>query len=155
MGAEAQLIRASAADPAAAPLLDGLQEEYARRYDEGSTEMHAYGPEEFSPPGGVFLLLVEGGATLAGGAVRRYDDGIGELKRMWTAPAARRRGHGRRILAALEDAARDLGYARVRLETGTEQPEAVAMYERAGYARIEPYGRYRRDPRTICFEKAL
>jgi hypothetical protein len=74
---------------------------------------------------------------------------------MWTAPDARRRGHGARVLAWLEQAATERGYASLRLETGTEQPEAVALYQRAGYRRIAPYGPYRGDPRTICFEKLL
>jgi GNAT superfamily N-acetyltransferase len=60
---------------------------------------------------------------------------------MWTAPSERRRGHARRVLAALEDAARARGYRAVRLETGRPQPEAVALYAGAGYAPITPYGR--------------
>ena len=45
----------------------------------------------------------------------------------------------RALLAALEDAARDLGYARVRLDTGPRQPHARALYESAGYAEIPDY----------------
>jgi len=68
---------------------------------------------------------------------------------------ARRRGHSRRVLSALEAAAADRGYALLKLETGIEQPEAVALYRSAGYAQIEKYGRYRDDPRSICMAKGL
>ncbi len=74
---------------------------------------------------------------------------------MWTAPAHRRRGHSRRVLRALERVARERGYERMRLQTGTAQPEALALYLSENYARIAPYGPYREDPRCVCFEKRL
>ncbi|MEA2272469.1 MAG: hypothetical protein QOI98_1177, partial [Solirubrobacteraceae bacterium] len=61
------------------------------------------------------------------------------IKRMYVLPEARSRGHARRLLVALEDAARALGYARVRLDTGREQPHAQALYESAGYRTIPDY----------------
>ena len=61
---------------------------------------------------------------------------------MWTAPDQRRQGHASAVLDALEAAARDRGYRRLRLETGPAQPEARSLYERRGYAGIAPYGRY-------------
>lgn len=60
---------------------------------------------------------------------------------MWTAPSHRRQGHARTVLAVLEDAARDRGYARVRPETGPAQPEAIALYRDLGYQQIPLYGR--------------
>ena len=76
---------------------------------------------------------------MAGGGIKRDDDGVAEIKRMYVAPAARRQGLGRRLLEALEEKARELGYARIRLDTGNRQPHAQAMYERAGYHPIENY----------------
>jgi GNAT superfamily N-acetyltransferase len=64
---------------------------------------------------------------------------VAEIKRMYVVPAARRQGLGRRLLEALEDRARELGYARIRLDTGARQPHAQAMYERAGYHPIDNY----------------
>jgi GNAT superfamily N-acetyltransferase len=55
---------------------------------------------------------------------------------MYVVPAARGRGHARALLRALEDAARGLGYATVRLDTGPRQAHAQAMYEAAGYRAI-------------------
>ena len=74
---------------------------------------------------------------------------------MYVDPDARRRGVGRAILRALEDRARDFGYTRLQLETGARQPEAITLYESAGYLPIEPYGYYRDSPLNRCFEKAL
>lgn len=135
-------------------MLDALDREYTQRYGPND-EIAAYAAEDFAPPAGAFFLIEEDGVAVAGGGLRRFDAVSGELKRMWTAPNARRRGHAARVLAALEEAARSRGYARVVLETGTEQPEAVAFYEAAGYTRIVPYGRYRDDPRSIGMGKEL
>jgi GNAT superfamily N-acetyltransferase len=58
---------------------------------------------------------------------------------MYVVPDARGRGLGRALLEALEDTARDLGYDRVRLDTGDKQPNAEALYRSAGY---RPIGNY-------------
>ncbi len=141
-------------DPSAAALLEGLRLEYDRRYG-ASGELSAYAEADFASPDGVFLVVEEYGRTVAGGGLRRWDAGTAEVKRMWTAPAHRRRGHARSVLRALERAARKRGYASVRLQSGTEQPEAPALYEQEGFERIAPYGPYREDPRCVCFEKRL
>ena len=74
---------------------------------------------------------------------------------MYVAPAARRHGIARRILSELERLAAAHGYSRVILETGTRQPEALALYEAAGYQRTANYGRYVGNPEAVCFEKRL
>jgi GNAT superfamily N-acetyltransferase len=95
--------------------------------------------EQLSPPGGTFLVIYEDARPVAGGGVKRLDDGVGEIKRMYVVPEARSRGLARMLLGALEDAARALGYARVRLDTGPRQPHARALYDSTGYRAIEPY----------------
>jgi ribosomal protein S18 acetylase RimI-like enzyme len=55
----------------------------------------------------------------------------------------------------LERLARECGYTTVRLETGLQQPNAIRFYETSGYQRIEPFGRHRDDPLSVCFEKTL
>jgi GNAT superfamily N-acetyltransferase len=96
-------------------------------------------PSDFSPPGGAFLVIYVNGKPVAGGGVKRDEDGVAEIKRMYVAPAVRRQGLGRRLLEELETKARQLGYARIRLDTGARQPHARAMYERAGYHPIDNY----------------
>jgi GNAT superfamily N-acetyltransferase len=97
-------------------------------------------PEDFRPPGGVFLVGFDAdGVPVCGGGVKKLGDGLCEIKRMYVVPAARGRGVAGELLVALEDAARALGYRRVRLDTGPKQPHAERMYRRAGYAEIDDY----------------
>jgi GNAT superfamily N-acetyltransferase len=145
-------------DPAVAPLIESLAEEYRRKYGailDG--EMDAYEAAEFAPPAGTFLIAQVDGETVAGGGLRRAAEGVAEIKRMWTAPAHRGRGYARQVLAALERAARSLGYDTVRLETGSLQTAALALYASAGYHRVtEPWGgHYDDDPRWRGFVKRL
>jgi GNAT superfamily N-acetyltransferase len=97
------------------------------------------GLDEMSPPGGVFVVLYEDGEPVAGGGLRRLDDGVAEIKRMFVEPAARGRGFGRRVLLELEAAAADLGYRRLRLDTAESLTTATALYRSAGYRDIPDY----------------
>jgi GNAT superfamily N-acetyltransferase len=110
---------------------------------------------EMEPPGGAFLLLSDDGEAVACGGLRTLDadDGLGEIKRMYVVPAARRRGHARRLLAALEDAAREAGLRRLRLDTNAQQPEALELYAATGYAEIADYNGS--PTATHWFEKRL
>lgn len=94
---------------------------------------------EMEPPGGAFLLLEEDGSAVACGGLRTLSPGMGEIKRMYVVPGARRRGHARRLLAALEAAARDAGLTRLRLDTNAQQPEALELYAACGYVEIADY----------------
>ncbi|MDP4508570.1 GNAT family N-acetyltransferase [Nonomuraea turcica] len=120
------------ADPAAAPLLAGLHQEYTSRYGPND-ELVRYPEAEFAPPHGAFLIVVSGGETVAGGAFRRYDPATAELKRVWTHPRHRRGGLGRLVVRELEREAVRRGYLRVFLTTGPRQPEAVRLYLASGY----------------------
>ncbi|GLW69136.1 putative acetyltransferase, GNAT [Kitasatospora phosalacinea] len=150
--------RAVLGDPLTEPLVRELTHEYVTRYGPGGhQEMARYGAEEFAPPHGLLLLLLQDGEPVAGGAYRRHDDPhTAEVKRMWTAAGHRRRGLGRRVLAELESAAREAGYRRIFLTTGPRQPEAKGLYLAAGYTplfdvRVEPAP----DGDPLPFEKDL
>ena len=140
-------------DADATALIEEVQQEYVARY--GGRDETPVADDEFAPPGGAFLVLVVDGTPIGCGGLRRHDDDVVEIKRMYIRRTQRRHGHGRRLLAALEDRARTLGYTRVVLETGTAQPEALALYAGAGYAPIAPYGIHRCSPRSRCFAKDL
>jgi GNAT superfamily N-acetyltransferase len=162
-------------DPLVEPLLAGLSVEYRARYHDLLTEeqhwaeMTHYAAEEFAPPVGSLVLLLEHGEPVAGGAFRRRlepelgdvarlarpdardADGVpvfptAELKRIWTHSAHRRRGLARRVLAELELRARDRGYPRLYLTTGPRQPEAAALYRATGYTPLSAAAAGRPDP---------
>lgn len=97
-------------------------------------------PDEMVAPHGVFLVGYEHGEPIAIGGLRPLDeDGVCEIKRMYVVPRGRSRGAGRALLGALEDAARELGYTRVRLDAGPEQKHSRALFADAGYVEIERY----------------
>ncbi len=135
-------VRAEAADSLiAVRLVDAMVTEMDQLYGQapGGGVGSGASPSDFTPPTGAFLVIYAGGKPVAGGGLKRDDDGVAEIKRMYVVPGARRQGLGRRLLEALEDRARELGYARIRLDTGARQPHAQAMYERAGYHPIDNY----------------
>ena len=110
-------------------------------------------PDELRPPGGAYFVGFEGTEAVAGGGLRRLGDGVAEIKRMYVRPEARSRGLAAALLRALEEAARDLGYAYARLDTGPKQVYAARLYRAAGYEEIAPYN----DNPFACFwgEKRL
>lgn len=78
-----------------------------------------------------------------------------EIKRMFVTPEARGQGVARHMLQALEAWAAEEGFQTARLETGNKQPEAVGLYERAGYTRIANYPPYVGFDTSICMEKPV
>jgi GNAT superfamily N-acetyltransferase len=138
-----EYVRVALTDPEVVPLLTGLHREYETRYGHGAGEsVHDVNASEFDGPTGAFLVLLDGDVTVAGGGIRRVDGVTVEVKRMWTNPDYRRQGHAMRVLRELAGLATQLGYRRVRLETGHAQPEALALYRRLGFAEIDSYGPY-------------
>jgi GNAT superfamily N-acetyltransferase len=124
-------------DPLAAPLFAELAVEYDTRYGDlfggAAEELTRYPAEVFLPPEGDFVLMLEDGVAVAGGAFMPLPSGAAEVKRMWTAAPHRRRGLARRVLAELEQRAAAAGYRRMYLTTGPRQPEARDLYLAAGW----------------------
>jgi GNAT superfamily N-acetyltransferase len=131
--------RTEGTDPVALELVAAMVVEVGRLYEPGLPAGSSADPSELSAPGGGFVVLRENGRAVAGGGVKRLDERACEIKRMYVAPDARGRGLGLVLLEALEDLARDLGYALARLDTGAKQPGVQRMYERAGYASMPDY----------------
>lgn len=102
-------------------------------------DMPRAGPAELGPPGGLYLVGYRDGVAVCGGGIKRLPDGACEIKRMYVVPSARRTGVARALLAALEDAARGMGYRLARLDTGERQPHAQAFYEASGYRRVDNF----------------
>jgi GNAT superfamily N-acetyltransferase len=108
---------------------------------------------EAATPRSVFLVARLNGQPVGCGALRRFDDDTAEIKRMFVAPSARRKGIARRILVELERHAQALNYPAIRLETGIRQPEAQRFYESVGYRPRTAFGPYVGNPTSVCYEK--
>ena len=148
--------------PDAVKLNDQVQAEYHVRYGDGG-DATVLDPTHFEPPYGVYLIAYdEADSPIATGGWRAQDangegnlDGDAELKRMYVVEHARGLGLARRILAALEEDARAAGRSRMVLETGTKQPEAIALYTSSGYEPCVKFGYYRFHEDSRCFAKPL
>ena len=142
--------------PTALGLITSLNAELSERYPEPGATHFRLNLEEVRPGRGAFLVAYRGDRPIGCGAVRRLASGVCEVKRMYVDPNERGRGIGRAVLASLEAEARRLGAARLVLETGTRQPEAIALYLRAGFVKTPPYGEYLKSPTTsVCMAKFL
>ncbi len=89
------------------------------------------------------------------GAFKEYDKKNVEIKRMFVSPDYRGHGIGLNILQELELWALESGYAACVLETGKKQPEAISLYQKAGYAIIKNYGQYENVENSICMKKSI
>ncbi|MFF3504209.1 GNAT family N-acetyltransferase [Streptomyces sp. NPDC003247] len=154
--------RVSFDHPDAVKLNDEVQAEYHERYGDGG-DATVLEPADFHPPRGVYFIAYdEQERPVATGGWRSQDengegnqDGDAELKRMFVIREMRGRGLARRILTALEEDAAAAGRRRMVLETGTEQPEAIALYTTSGYEPCTKFGYYRFHESSRCYAKPL
>ncbi|CAN5742938.1 hypothetical protein BH11BAC3_BH11BAC3_08400 [soil metagenome] len=89
------------------------------------------------------------------GAFKPFEQQQVEIKRMYVLPTFRGKGIGQLILTELEQWASALYYQSCVLETGKKQPEAISLYQKAGYAFIENYGQYKNVDNSVCMQKYL
>lgn len=98
---------------------------------------------EYAPPTGAFLLAEEKGISVGCVGVRQFSDAIGEIKRLYVIPAARGRGVGHLLAEGIVAAAKQLGYARLLLDTLPFMKEAQSLYVSLGFT---PTAAYRFNP---------
>ncbi len=110
--------------------------------------------EELQSPNVRFVFVEQHNAVVACGAIRLAED-FAEIKRMYVVPEMRQSGIGRQLLSHLETATAGAGRPLIRLETSVAQPEAIALYESAGYSRTDPFPPYEADPRSVFMEKSV
>lgn len=145
-------------DPVAQELVEQVQQEYVARY--GGRDEAVVEPGEFLPPQGLFVAAEIDGDPIGSGAWRTIGGDVAEIKaaeikRVYVAPAFRRRGIAQRIVAVLESSAAEAGCRSVVLNTGDRQPEALALYEQLGYGPVAGYGVYACAPDAVFLGKEL
>lgn len=158
------LVEVRFGDPRVQELVAEVQAHYVVIY--GSPDESPVDPSEFASPRGLFVLGLDDdsdGRPVAMGGWRWRPDldarfggaRVAEIKRMFVSSATRGRGFARQVLAHLEESARAAGVERLVLETGLMQPDAIGLYESAGYEPVEPFGHYAKSPLVRCFGKTL
>ena len=141
--------------PVVQQLISALNAELEARYPEEGANFFRLEPEEVAEGRGAFLVAYLADKPVGCGAVRMIEPGLAEIKRMYVDPTVRGRRVGRQIVVALEAHARQLGAKRIVLETGPRQPDAIAMYEHAGFSEIPLYGEYIGSQFSVCMAKDL
>ena len=143
--------------PDAATLVEELEAHLAARYPAESR--HGFSVQRLVEEGvDFFVLRVDGVPAGCGGILfvdPTDDEAYGEVKRMYVRSEHRGQGLGRRILEGLVADARDRGVLLLRLETGIDQREAIGLYEAMGFRERPPFGPYREDPLSPCYELRL
>jgi GNAT superfamily N-acetyltransferase len=102
-----------------------------------------------------FTLLLLGGTPVGCVGLQLVGPGVGEIKRMYVEPSSRGWGLSRVLLAKVESDAHARGLTTLRLETGTRQDEAIALYTHNGYTPIPAYPPFENEPASLCLAKDL
>jgi putative acetyltransferase len=147
--------RESVSSDVASALIAALNSELLARYPEEGARHFQLDAEEVIEGRGAFLVAYTPERAVGCGALRRREADIAELKRMYVVPSARGRGVAGIIVRALEREAHALGVIRLVLEAGERQPEALALYRRAGFTVVPRFGEYADSPLSLCMAKHL
>ncbi|MBZ0299763.1 MAG: GNAT family N-acetyltransferase [Anaerolineae bacterium] len=134
-------------------LIEELENHLAPLYPTESR--HGFSVDKLLREGVAFFVTRQDGIPAGCGGVKLFGRDYGEVKRMYVRPQFRGFGLGKLMLNHLCEYCGQQGVHVVRLETGIYQLEAIQLYERAGFQRIPPFGNYREDPLSICYEKRL
>lgn len=134
-------------------LISELEEHLEPLYPRESR--HGYSVEKLIKESVAFFLIRDNGVPAGCGGIQLFGTEYGEVKRMYVRPQFRGLGLAKLMLNHLSDYARDRGVELLRLETGIHQREAIGLYERMGFRRIPPFGQYKEDPLSRCYEKHI
>jgi putative acetyltransferase len=130
--------------------LDALLEPlYARE------SRHGFSVEKLIAESVAFFVIRYDGAPAGCGGIKLVGTDYGEVKRMYVRPQFRGKALGKLMLDHLTEYARSHGVTVLRLETGIHQQAAIHLYEQERFARISPFGEYREDPVSLCYEKRI
>lgn len=136
-------------------LIGELNADIQARYSAEADNFFSLTAADVAPASGGFFVAFVDGEPAGCGAARSLDDATIELKRMYTRPSARGQRIGAALVSHLTGIARDLGRSRIVLETGPAQPEAIHVYQKAGFNSTDPFGQYIGSITSLCYEQHL
>ncbi|OXI97164.1 MULTISPECIES: GNAT family N-acetyltransferase [Burkholderia] len=153
---ELRIVRVEWDDPKGVALRKELSTELSGRYaDREADPDHLPKGMFVSKESVVFVALAFRGEQPVGHVLVRRLGSEFELKNMYVVPTARGKGVAERLLSAAEASVLSAGGARLVLQTGDRQPEAVRLYDRSGYERVEIFPPYEKLDYSNCFRKHL
>ena len=144
---------ADPASPDATALIKELDAHLEPLYP--SASRHGFSVQKLIADAVAFFVIREGGAPAGCGGIKLFGTEYGEIKRMYVRPQFRGQRLGKLMLDHLAQYARSHGVEVLRLETGIHQHAAIRLYEGEGFRRIPPFGPYRDDPVSRCYEKRI
>ncbi len=133
-------------------LISKLDDELKDRYGELQKEYDKFNKIEFNEN---VVIAYNEGIPVGCGCIKEYDIETVEIKRMFVDKDYRGRGISKAILSRLENIAFEKGYKKTILETGIKQQEAIGLYSKQGYKKIENYGQYAGMNSSVCMLKQL
>jgi putative acetyltransferase len=152
MGNQIKIKRCQYTDNDFVFLISHLDEELNNRHDNQRAVYDKYNKVDSIQ---TVIIAYNNDIPVGCGCFKHFDDNTAEIKRMFVETAYRGKGISKLILNELEKWAKETGYSWSILETGMKLPEAIGLYEKSGYTRIDNYGQYKDLPNSICFKKIL
>ena len=123
-------------------IYDGVEHEFFAQYNKHDSIKNV-------------VVCYENNIPVGCGAIKEYDAKTTEIKRMFVLPETRGKGIASKILMELEIWASELNYTNSILETGTNNPNAISLYKKAGYFVTENYGQYKNVESSCCMKKFI
>jgi putative acetyltransferase len=118
-----------------------------QKFDEEISDL----PAQYSEPTGCIILCIENDNPIGCVGLRKFKEGVCEMKRLYLRPEARGKGIGRVLANKIVDKAKELGYKKMQLDTIETMKEAIALYKSMGFKEIKPY-RYNPLDKVIYME---
>ncbi len=129
-----------------------LDKELSDRYKGESTEYEKYNRIKLVDTA---IVVYYNQIPIGCGCFIFYDYKTVEIKRIYITKECRGKGISKFLLAELETWISELGFTKLILRTGIKQPEAIGLYEKSGFIRIENYWQYANIPNSLCYEKVI
>jgi putative acetyltransferase len=147
-----KLIRTNSTNPDL-PNLIQLLDQFILGFDEENNDFFA----QFNKLDHIkhVIIAYDDNKAIGCGAIKQYQEGIVEIKRMFVRTEHQGKGFASKIIQELETWATELNYHTAVLETMTNNQPAISLYKKLGYQRIENYGQYEGLDSSICLSKKL